>query len=90
MEITTDLIHQNFDQFEQSYSEFSGVSISADDSENNYCKGINYSQLQLPQNHILKHLIIKYQMIKRPSKLSSKEKDAITVANNGNAQSTSY
>ena len=60
-EITTDAIYKNFDHFEQSYSEFSGVSIG-NDCDGNYCKGIDYSSLQLPQNHYLKHLIIKYQV----------------------------
>ena len=45
LEITTDLISSNFDHYnEQSYSEFSGVSIG-NDLESNYCKGIDYSQL---------------------------------------------
>ena len=42
LEITTDFIYNNFDQYEQSYSEFSGVSIG-NDSDNTYCKGIDYS-----------------------------------------------
>ena len=44
LEITTDAIYKNFDHFEQSYSEFSGVSIG-NDCDGNYCKGIDYSSL---------------------------------------------
>ena len=47
LEITTDALYKNFDHYEQSYSEFSGVSIG-NDSDSNFCKGIDYSQLQLP------------------------------------------
>lgn len=42
LEITTDAIYKNFDHYEQSYSEFSGVSIG-NDCDGNYCKGIDYS-----------------------------------------------
>ena len=63
LEITTDLCNSNFDHYEQSYSEFSGVSIG-NDTEGNYSKGIDWSQLQLPTNHTLKHLKIIYQMSK--------------------------
>jgi hypothetical protein len=62
LEITTDLLSNNFDHYnEQSYSEFSGVSIGNDGSlEQNFSKGIDYSQLQLPTHQPLKHLKITY------------------------------
>ena len=65
LEITTDFIQNNFDHYnEQSYSEFSGVSIG-NENDTNYCKGIDYSQLQLPTNHALSHLKITYQVKQR-------------------------
>ena len=58
LEITTDLPQLPCDFAEQSYSEFSGVSIG-NDGESAQCKGIDYSQLQLP-NRPLQHLKITY------------------------------
>lgn len=36
------------------------MSVGNDHENQNYSKGIDYSQLQLPQNHTLKHLKIQY------------------------------
>lgn len=50
---------------EQSYSEMSCLSLG-NDSDHQYCKGIDYNQLKLPKNHTLKHLIIRYLVKKTP------------------------
>jgi hypothetical protein len=66
LEITTELSSNSFDHtYEPCYSELSGVSIGNELEGVNYCRGLDYSQLQLPTSHVLQHLKIVYKVKKR-------------------------